>query len=130
MEDDGADGEAEDADIGEPRVRVRPGPPTPTPQERDSHECAGHSVYRQWCEPCVRGRGRALQHRQHTHEGESVPVLSWDYGFLGSKLHGGSEDQEAVEKGQSPVLCMRDRLSRSTFWYVVPAKGADFDTVT
>ena len=121
MKEDGAGEEATSHD--EPRARVTPGPPTPSAQERDSHECSGHSVYREWCDPCVRGRGRALQHRQHTHDGETVPVLSWDYGFLGSKHHGGAEDRQAYENGQSPVLCFRDRLSKSCFWYVVPLIG-------
>ena len=104
-------------------TRVRPGPPNPTAIERDSHECSGHSVFRAWCDSCVKGRGRAVPHRAHSHEGEVVPVLSWDYGFIGSRQHGGADDRAALEMGQSPVLCMRDRISHSVFgmWYLLKA---------
>ena len=35
----------------------------------------------------------------------------------------------AENTGQSPVLCGLDRLSTSVYWYVVPAKGTDYESV-
>ena len=72
-----------------------------------------------------------------------VAVLSWDYGFLGTRGSGGGQDHstatssdnsesiddaEAEALGLSPVLCMRDRLSQACFWYLVPKKGREFAT--
>ena len=111
------------------RSRVRPGPSEPSPLDRDQHECTGHSVFRDWCGACVEGRGRALPHTRHDHQHDVTPVISWDYGFLGSKTHGGDEDVAADRSGQSPVLCGRDRSSQSCFWYVVPFKGTDYPTI-
>ena len=65
-------------------------------------------------------------------------MLSWDYGFVGTKGPRGSagtadgpcddsEDEEAAEgSGQSPVLCMRDRKSQACYWYLLPNKGRAF----
>ena len=134
---DGLDGKVTSEDGGEQgassheefSTRVRPGPADPSPTDRDHHESTGHSVYRDWCQACVEGRGRAVPHRSKDHAHDATPVLSWDYGFLGSKEHRGAEDQNAETSGQSPVLCMRDRRSQSCFWYIVPHKGTDFPTV-
>ena len=119
----------EEQTFEESPAQVRPGPPSPTEREKDAHECTGHSVFRDWCGSCVAGRGRATQHRRHDHSEETVAVISWDYGFLGSKTHRGDEDKDAESSGQSPVLCGFDRLSKSVLWYVVPAKGTDYDSV-
>ena len=110
-------------------TRVKPGPVQPSSQDIDQHETTGHSVYRDWCASCVCGRGRAGAHTRREHEQTETPVLSFDYGFLGNKSHGGEEDRDAESSGQSPVLCVRDRKSHSCFWYVSLFKGADFPTV-
>ena len=76
-------------------TQVRPGPIEPSAQERDQHEATGHVVFRNWCSSCIEGRGRALPHTRRDHEENETPVLSWDYGFQGSKTHGGEEDRSA-----------------------------------
>ena len=62
-------------------------------------------------------------------EGE-VPVLSWDYGFLGGKGHESRQELEemAVRLGWSPVLCLRERTSGGCYWYLVPRRGTDFES--
>ena len=142
-----ADGEADGQE--EFSKKVRPGPPMASPAERDNHEASGHAVFRSWCADCVSGRGRARPHLGKDHSGDQVPVLSWDYGFLGTKRANpepaeasasGSPDSptnatevdidedEADSSGQSPVICLRDRASQACFWYLVPAKGTGFST--
>ena len=79
--DDGAGDDGHDEFQG----RTKPGPPNPTTREVDHHEASGHAVYRMWCSDCIQGRGRCNMHRQVNHEGETVPVLSWDYGFLATR---------------------------------------------
>ena len=126
---EGVSGEPEQETHEEFRTRVRPGPSEPSPMDRDHHEATGHSVFRNWCDACVEGRGRAVAHTSHDHQHYATPVLSWDYGFLGTKTHGGEEDRIAEQSGQTPVLCMRDRKSQGCFWYAAPAKGTDFPTI-
>merc|ERR1712026_315488 len=70
-------------------IPVRPSPPKASEQERDQHESTGHMAYRSWCGPCVQGRGRGDIHPRKDHSDDTVAVLSWDYGFLSSKLHRG-----------------------------------------
>ena len=138
--EDGAAGEAEFP------KKVRPGPPSASQAEVDHHESTGHAVFRNWCSDCVQGRGRAKAHdTRKSHEGDTVPVISWDYGFLGTRgssreaANGSVPDEcrqtdaeqeaEAEASGQSPVLCMRDRLSHSCFWYLLPSKGAPISSL-
>ena len=118
-------GEEPEAQVEYP-IRVKPGPPDPTALEKDNHQATGHAIFRCWCDPCVRGRGRGKGHYEVDHEGERVPVLSWDYGFLSSKSQ--DEDAQAEASGQSPVLCCRDRISGTCMWYLVPRKGLQFAT--
>ena len=81
------------------------------------------------------GRGRALPHSQVDHEGESVPVISWDSGFIGTRGPGSSPTQSRTDDDDDlssycPILCARDRLSESCFWYYVPCKGLEFASYT
>ena len=135
--------DGDDEVLDEFPARVKPGPPEATEAERDTHGAAGHSTFRSWCADCVQGRGRSNMHCTKGHEGDRVAVLSWDYGFLGTRGSGGGQDHstatssdnsesiddaEAEALGLSPVLCMRDRLSQACFWYLLPKKGREFAT--
>ena len=67
-------------------VRVLPkplNPNEPTRQEIIDHENSFHCQYRSWCPHCVRGRGKALDHRVASDRVRSVNALSIDYFFLG-----------------------------------------------
>ena len=57
----------------------------PSKADVDQHEATGHASYRNWCAECVRGRGREMAHAQGDHSTDPTPVLSWDYGFLGTR---------------------------------------------
>ena len=80
------DGTADADNHEEFRTRVKPGPVEPSAMDKDHHECTGHSVFRSWCAACVEGRGRAQPHQSHDHSDDSIPVLSFDYGFLGGEV--------------------------------------------
>ena len=107
----------DDADEhAEPKAKVRSSPMAPTKEMRDTHEAMGHAVYRAWCGPCVKGRGRDHGHFRKDRDDEQTPVISWDYGFLSAKGHETKEELEEIARsGQSPVLCNRDRCSESPF---------------
>ena len=65
-------GEAEPPHIRRPLM-------SPSDAEKRRHE-ASHLPFREWCEHCVRGRGRAMPHfsRQRRGADESVPVVQLD----------------------------------------------------
>ena len=79
-------------------TQVRKGPPEPTDQERDQHESTGHAIFRSWCGPCVQGRGRAHGHFSQDHRSDATAVVSWDYGFLGSKDGSTKQEQERFDR--------------------------------
>ena len=119
--DAGGDDPSDDTEEGQEEfaAKMQPGPFTPSKEDRDNHSGTGHAVYRAWCGPCVQGRGRCQPHRSSDHSADAYPVLSFDYGFLGSRDEG---------DGISPVLVMRDRKSQTPLWYLLPKKGCDFPT--
>ena len=122
-----AEDPAEEEDLdehAEPKARVRSSPMAPTKEMRENHEAMGHAVFRAWCGPCVKGRGRDHGHFRKDRDDSDTPVISWDYGFLSAKGHETkAELEEIAQSGQSPVLCNLDKCSGSPFWYLVPRKG-------
>ena len=113
----------QDEAIGEVEQRAVPArssPCDPTHREVEEHRLTGHAVYRSWCKWCVTGRGRAQGHPASTGRKteSSLPVISWDYCFLGSG--------DAEANGDSPVLVAYDSVSKAVFAHLVPAKGVDF----
>ena len=60
----------------EPRARVRSSPMEPTKEMRDNHEAMGHAVYRAWCGPCVKGRGRDHGHFRKDRDDGETPAIS------------------------------------------------------
>ena len=61
---------------------------------------------------------------QERHSEPSVPILSWDYFYLGA-----GSGEEAEGRGECPLLVMTDSRSRAVFAHVLPSKGVDFDGV-
>ena len=95
-------------------VHAPPIPMTPSRAEVAAHRLT-HRPYRAWCPHCVRGKGRADQHRQSGQKGEfsEIPKLVSDYFFIGQKRPPGREErqreEEAAEKeGQTPIIVIKD----------------------
>ena len=61
-------------------VKVRRDPTVPTRLEIEEHEAACHEPYRNWCVPCVAGRGKADPHRGRDHTEDGVITMGIDYG--------------------------------------------------
>ena len=118
----GEEGEQEDDEEGRAPV-LRKGPVMPSKQEMEEH-MATHIPYRDWCEHCVRGRGRNDPHRSggDDRRQDPTPTVSMDYGFLLTKM--ASEEDESAESEQcGPMLVMKDHKEGNIFAMVVPAKG-------
>ena len=60
-------------------VRKLIDPKLPTQAEVDMHRLTGHVEYRNWCEICVRCRGRDLDHRSQKGKERKFPEYSLDY---------------------------------------------------
>ena len=81
----------------------------------------GHASVRSWCAACVQGRGRAERHqgegRKELQDGLKVPVILWDYCFLGARNR--TSEAEVEQRGDSPVLAMHDGVSKSSFAHLI-----------
>ena len=110
-------GEAEPPQIRRPLM-------SPSDAERRRHETS-HLPFREWCEHCVRGRGRAMPHfsRQRRGAEESVPVVQLDYTYM--KGVSGPKALSIVDRDTSYGTRQRDpqtgMLSRwvSNFWTIL-----------
>ena len=113
-------------EVREPRRRNNPS--DPTSRETDDHVLTGHACFRSWCAACVQGRGRAVGHqgegRKEFEDGSKVPIVSWDYCFLGARNRISEVEVEHLCDG--PVLVMHDGVTKSIFAHLIPAKGVDF----
>ena len=69
-------------------------------------------------------RGRAERHRgdgrKELEDGSKIPVVSWDYWFLGAQNR--VSEAEVEQRGDSPVLVMHDGVTKSMFTHLVLEK--------
>ena len=100
-------------------------PDVGTARQTEEHVLTGHASFRSWCAACVQGRGRAERHqgegRKELEDGLKIPVVSWDFCFLGARNR--ISEAEVEQRGDSPVLVIHDGVTKSTFAHVIPAKG-------
>ena len=84
----------------------------PTADEVEKHMMT-HLPYRNWCEYCVKGRGREAAHSRSTGEASDLPEVSLDCCFP-TKEDG---------TGGLTILVARERHTRMTLATVVPSKS-------
>ena len=106
--------DAESVKGDEPREPWRRNSPSdPMSREIEDHVLTGHASFRSRCVACVTGRGRAERHqgegRKELEDGSKVPVVSWDYCFLGARNR--TSEAEVEQRGDSPVLVMHDGVT-------------------
>ena len=78
------------------------------------------------CSLCPRAwssRETPREGRNELEDGSKVPVISWDYCFLGARNC--TTEAEVEQLGDSPVLVMHDGVT-SQFLLIFPASGVDF----
>ena len=61
-------------------------PKLPTQGAVDEHWLRGHVEYRNWCEVCVKARGKEWDHTRATDKERLVPEYAWDYCFPGDEM--------------------------------------------
>ena len=98
---DGEEGEERTDEEEAQEPVTRRAPKGPTKEEREKHE-ATHLPFREWCQHCIRGRGRNKPHKKKTEEekeGHRVSRVSMDYFFM---------SQEEEKASQNPLMVMID----------------------
>ena len=84
------------------------------PEKLKDHVLTGHASFRSWCAACVQRRGRAKRHqaqgRLELDDDGQIPVLSWDYSFVGARNR--INEAEVEQRGDSPVLVMHDVVTK------------------
>ena len=87
-------------------------PQLPSEEEVKCHELT-HLPYRSWCSHCVRGKGRAIDHRKQNRD-PKIPEVHVDYCFLGS----------ASNTRHRCILVAKQFGTKYLLASVVPQKGA------
>ena len=95
-----------------------------------------HRPFRVWCPHCIKGKGRDDRHMASRQKGVTpgIPKIVSDYFFIGrrrpkDRSERVREDEEAEREGQTPILVIKDTLSKSLFAHACPRKGADESVV-
>ena len=102
-----------------PPVKPLRSPYQPTQQEWEEHQI-NHLSFRNWCQSCVAGRGKADAHAAMEPEDKAVPSICCDYCFMGKKL-----DVEVVEVETVPIIVRRGGTDRWITSHPVTRKGDD-----
>ena len=109
------DVEDEEEEAQEPVTRRAP--KGPTKEEREKHD-ATHLQFREWCDHCVRGRGRNSPHKKKQEEDEQketkVVRISMDYFFM---------SQEEEKASENPLMVMLDESTGNRYMRAVGRKG-------
>ena len=108
---DDEENQVEEAEGENSAVKFRRSPSgAPTQREREEHE-ATHIPYREWCECCVRARGRRRAHRSQELSDEDRekrrPVIAMDYFFM--------KDATGSNNRQISLIAAREDRFRNTF---------------
>ena len=95
-----------------------------------------HRPFRLWCPHCIKGKGREDRHLKSKQKGiiPGIPKVVSDYFFIGrrrprEKAERAREEEEAEREGQTPILVIKDTLSKSLFAHACPRKGAEESVV-
>ena len=88
-------------------------PLLPSTKDVEEHWVRGHLPYRNWCDVCVRAKGREMDHAQDKGGERKLPEYHFDYCFPGDEMG-----------YKWTVLVGRERMSKSWFATAVPQKGA------
>ena len=109
-------GAGNEEEIGEePGVRITlkmADPKKPKKEEVEEH-WKTHLPFRNWCEVCVRGRGKEEAHRKSEEE-RGLPEVHIDFCFLGAE----HEPGEALT-----ILIVKERATKMAMATVVPSKS-------
>ena len=61
-------------------------PKLPSEKEVQDHWLEGHVRYRNWCDVCIKARGKEVDHQRDKREERKLPEYSFDYCFPGDEF--------------------------------------------
>jgi hypothetical protein len=67
-------------------VRKLLDPKLPSQEEVEEHYVRGHFPYRNWCNICVKAKGKEMSHQKEGGKERKVPEYHFDYCFPGDEL--------------------------------------------
>ena len=106
----------EDSEIDETEEARRPkalrDPGAPTQAEIDNHNLL-HLPFRGWCPSCVIGKAKDKPHFADPDKDKAVPVVVFDYGFLGTEGVQSTLPFQVMKHVQTGMICA----------HAVPRKG-------
>jgi hypothetical protein len=70
-------------------------PIRPSQHEVDKHNL-NHATFRNWCEFCVKGRGKEAPHRAQKGEALRMPTICMDFGYMREKPKQAGEDSRPI----------------------------------
>ena len=126
--DDQVEVEPIEADAGATQARGIRQPGQPSRKDIDEHNLT-HAEFRDWCEECVRGKGRRDQHRRAIEKEEtdsgSISTYAIDYMYLTEDMEIIKEDEAEKRKLKlgRPILVGHDRRTGAITAHQVPVKG-------
>ena len=125
VDSEAGDGEEEDLGVeaGEACERVKVekegavvkklvDPKLPSQAAVDMHWLMGHVEYRNWCEVCVKARGKEWDHTRVGDKERVLPEYSWDYCFPGDEMG-----------YKWTVLVGKERRTKGWMATTVPSRG-------
>ena len=66
-------------------VRKFVDPKLPSEKEVEEHYARGHFPYRNWCQICVKAKGRDMSHQKEGGKERKIPEYHFDYCFPGDE---------------------------------------------
>lgn len=105
----------QDAEVGKRAPVKLADPRLPSEEDIRNHELT-HLPYRSWCSHCVRGKGRARDHRKLDRE-HQIPEVHVDYCFMGA----------AEDKKTRCIVVAKQPGTKYLMSSVVPLKGTSHE---
>ena len=105
----------QEEEFGARNPRKLPDPKLPSKDEVEKHYLT-HLPFRNWCEYCIKGKGKTAPHYQQEKRDDGLPEVHFDYCFM--ITHGSP---------MCTILVAREKSSKMTLATVVPMKGTSKD---
>ena len=103
------DSQASESEGGQRQVAKLPEPRLPSDEDVKLHQMT-HLPYRNWCEHCIRGRGKEMSHTRNR-ETPATPEVHFDFAFMGE------QDTATI-----PILVVRETRTKMTLMTAMASK--------
>ena len=118
------------------KIKMKKSPTSPSKREREIHSRT-HLPFREWCEHCVKSKGRNRQRRREAERmekeedaEEATTTISIDYAYFNDSMQRMSKreyetEMEGGNKVNKPMIVMEDRLVGTITAHMCMKKGPE-----